>query len=101
MTKYSRLAKQKANQSPTRYKVSAIGLDHKGNLLGSSFSSFRFSRYGGGLHAEMALLHRYGANIKTMIICRVGRSGEILPIDSCSRCQKVLNKMGIKVIALK
>jgi len=101
MTKYRELAKQKANQSPTRYKVSAIGLDHKGNLLGSAFSSYRFSRYGGGIHAEMALLHRYSSNVKTILICRVGRSGDILPIDPCPRCQKVLNKLGIKVITMK
>ena len=94
-------AVKKAKQAPSKFKVSAIGLDYKGNYLGSAYSSTRFLRYGGGLHAEMALLHRYGDKVKTMIICRVGQSGEIRPIEPCERCQKILDKMNIKVYCIK
>ena len=95
------VAINKAKQSPSKYKISAIGLDHRGKLLGSAFNSPRFGRYGGGLHAEMRLLHRYGTNVKTVIVCRVGLSGDILPIDSCPRCKKVLDKLGIKVLSIR
>lgn len=94
-------AKQKAKQSSGRYKISAVGFDHKGNYLGISCNYKRFDRYGGGLHAEMNLLHRYGSKVKTMMICRVGATGDLLPIDPCERCQKVLDKLGIKVITIK
>ncbi len=99
--KYIDLARKVARKSKTRYKVSAIGFNHKGELLGTAFSSFRFSKYGGGLHAEMALLHRYGSNVKTIMICRVGNTGEILPIDPCRNCKKILDKMGIKIVIIK
>ena len=92
---------KKANSNSTnRYKVSALGLNSKGELIGSATNSPRFSRYGGGIHAEMALLHRYGTNIKTIIICRVGGNGTPLPIKPCDKCQKVLDKLKIKVLSV-
>jgi len=91
--------KAQSNYS-NRYKISALGLNSKGELLGSATNSPRFSRYGGGVHAEMALLKRYGSNVKTIIICRVGASGDVLPIQACDKCQKVLDKLKIKVISV-
>jgi cytidine deaminase len=91
----------KAMQSPSKYKISAIGLDHRGKVLGSTFNSLRFNRYGGGLHAEMRLIQRYRNNVKTIILCRVGRSGNILPIQPCERCAKVLTKKNITVITVE
>ena len=93
-------AKKKASQSPSKYKISAIGLDFKGNIVGSAFNSLRFNCYGGGIHAEMALLSRYGSHIKTIILCRVGRTGLVLPIHPCEKCQKILDKMGVKVVTI-
>ena len=46
-------AKKKASQSPIKYKISAIGLDFKGDIVGSAFNSLRFNCYGGGIHADM------------------------------------------------
>lgn len=101
MTKFIELAINKALQSSSTHKVSAIGLNAKGELLGAAFNSPRFSRHGGGNHAEMALLKRYGKNVRTIILCRTGKSGDILPIEPCSRCSKVLKKLGIKVYTVK
>jgi cytidine deaminase len=90
----------KAKQSQAKYKISAIGLDRRGNLLGSACNQLRFSKFGGGLHAEMLLLHRYGNKVKTIILCRVGRGGDVLPIEPCDKCQKVLDKLKIKVVSI-
>ena len=91
----------KAEQSPSKFKISAIGLDEKGQVLGSAFNSIRFDRFGGGVHAEMALLSRYGNNVKIIILCRVGKSGELRPIHPCEKCQKILDKKSIKVITVE
>ena len=98
MTHLIDMARRKAMKSGCMFKVSAIGLDKKGNVLGVVTNAKRLDRYGGGIHAEMNLLHRYGDHVKTIIICRVGGSGNILPIHPCERCKKVLDKLGIKVL---
>lgn len=92
---------KKAAQSPSKYKISAIGLDDKGQVLGSAFNGLRFERFGGGIHAEMALLARYGKNVRTIILCRVGMAGDLRPIKPCDRCQKTLDKKSIKVITVE
>jgi len=95
------MAIKKSQNSSSKFKISAVGLNHKGEILGQAFNRPRFDRYGGGVHAEMALLNRYGNRVKTIILCRTGNSGDILPIDPCVRCQKVLDKKGIKVVTVK
>ena len=94
------MARKKAQQSICRYKVSAIGLDKRGNIIGSAFNKPRFDRLGGGLHAEMNLIGRYGSNLKTIIICRVGDKGDLLAIDPCDNCSYIAKKMGIKIISV-
>ena len=96
-----RKAIKKAEQSISTSKISAIGISKNGNIIAMATNRPRFDRYGGGVHAEMELLRRCGNRISTIIICRVGRSGEIRPIDPCPRCKKVLDKMGIKIVTIK
>lgn len=95
------IAIRKAQQSTCRYKVSAIGIDYKGEYIGSSVNSPRFDKYGGGYHAEMKLMARYGRNLKHIFICRVGEGGDLLPIHPCSRCKTKADELGIKIITLK
>ena len=100
--------KKKASKSPSTYKISAIGFDKKGEVLGSVTNSYcmdgRELKHFGGRHAERLLISRYGALIKLIIICRVGgvKSGNVklLPIKPCYICQKVADKLGIKIISL-
>lgn len=99
---------EKASHSSCTYKVAAVAFDKKGNVLGhatNKHSKWDVLDYGEGRagtarHSERELISRYGQNIKTIIICRVGRSGEILPIDPCSACQKAARKYGIKIISV-
>jgi hypothetical protein len=62
-----KIARMKASQSNCRYKISAIGFNHKGEMICSSFNKKRFYRKGGGIHAEMELMSDYGKYLKTII----------------------------------
>jgi cytidine deaminase len=94
------LAKKKASQSLSKYRISAIALDDRGNVLGSAMNRPRFDHHGGGVHAEIAVLSKFGPKVKTIILCRIGNDGDILPIHPCKRCKKVLDKKGIKVYSI-
>jgi len=91
---------RRASKSICRYKVSAIGLNKKGEIIGSSVNTVRFNKLNGGIHAEASLIGRYGSQLKTIIICRVNKTGGILPIEPCDNCQKLANKFGIKIISV-
>lgn len=91
---------KKASQSICKYKISAIGFDKQGRLIGTAFNRPRFGKYGGSIHAELNLMSRYGKNLKTIVICRVNNNGDMLPIDACSTCQKKADELGIKIKSL-
>jgi len=60
----------------------------------------RFSKYGGGIHAEMALMSRYKDNIKTIVILRLSEANTVRPVHPCQRCQAKADEMNIKIISL-
>jgi hypothetical protein len=102
--------KSKAKKSTCTYKVAAIAFDKKGDILGTASNSHSEwdvlsrgngeGRAGTGKHAERILIKRYGNLIKTILICRVGHSGEIRHLDSCSTCKKVAKKFNINIISV-
>jgi cytidine deaminase len=92
-----KLARKKASQVKMKSKISALALNKKGEVMATAFNSPRFDWYGGGNHAEMMVLKKCKSIPHTIILCRVGNSGDILPIEPCERCQKVLDKYDIKV----
>ena len=104
------LLKEKASHSDCVYKISAVAFDKKGNVLGHVTNKHScwdvvekekgVGRAGTARHAERLLISRYGSNIKTIVIARVGQSGELRPIDSCLTCKKVAKKYGIKIISI-
>ena len=104
------LLKEKAVRSDCTYKVSAIAFDKKGDILGhvtnkhSDWDVIKkengHGRAGTAKHAERLLMKRYKGLIKTIVICRVGHSGELRSIDPCKACKKVADKLGIKIISI-
>jgi len=86
---------KKASKSSCKYKVAAIAFDRNGNIIGIVSNSPRFSRFGGSDHAEMKLINRYGKNIKTIIVARLLKSGNIVRIDPCKTCSKHAKKLNI------
>lgn len=102
MTDYQieEIAIKKAEQSYCKYRVSAVGLDKKGNVIGTACNRPRFCKYGGSIHAEENLIGRYKGNLHTIIICRISDNGSVKPIDPCERCQKLAKKYGIKIVSI-
>lgn len=88
---------KKAIQSPCKFKIAAVGISKKGNILGYSTNQFRFVKYSGGLHAERLLMNKFKGSLHKIIICRVNNSGELLPIEPCHICQKIAKKLGIRI----
>lgn len=94
------IAYAKAKRSYCNFKISAIALDHNGKVLAYAINQPRFDWKGGGYHAEMLALRKGGPRTKTIILCRVGGNGKILPIQPCPACRKVLNRLKIKVCSV-
>lgn len=95
--------KDKALQSPSKYKISAIAFSKKGNFIGIESNGVRCdltSFKGRGKHAEMALMKKYGNRIDTIYLFRVGLSAIPRPIEPCPACAATAKKLGIKIIPL-
>jgi len=95
------LAIKKAKQSDCRYKVSAIGFNHKGDLIGTAVNQHRISKPGCSIHAEIALIKKCGRKLRTIIICRTNKSGDILPIHACRTCSMMAERYGIRIYPLE
>ena len=100
------LLKKKAMHSPCTYKISGIAFSKKGNVLGhctNNHSKWQvlektpIGRAGTAEHCEKRLIEKFGKRIHTIVICRVGRSGELRPIDPCKACSKLALKYGITI----
>jgi len=94
-------AMEKAAQSPCAYRISAIGVSRRGEIIDKTFNLHRFGKKGGGIHAEMALMKRHPKALKTIIICRIGKDGCLLPIEPCDICKKKANELDIKICTVK
>lgn len=94
------LARKKAIQSSSKYKISAIALDKSGNVLATAVNQPRFSRKGGGIHAEILALRKGGPKTSSIMICRIGNSGNLLGIEPCKNCKRILYKLGIRVYSV-
>jgi len=90
---------QKATKSSCRYKVVAVGFDKNKEIVGFATNYPRFNRENGSVHAEMSLMRRYGECLRTIWIFRVGWGGKPRKIEACANCQKIANKLGIKIIS--
>ena len=92
---------KKAEQSQCHYRVSAVGFNKRGEMVGSACNLARFSRQGGGKHAEAVLISKYRSSLKTILICRINKSGELLPIEPCDNCSALAAKYGIEIKTVK
>lgn len=88
-------ALRKANSSMCRIKIAAISV-WKGRIVYAS-NRPRYMRKGGGVHAEMALMRRYGKAISEILILRTNKSGHLLPIEPCEVCARKARELGIKI----
>ena len=97
---HEELLARKAKQSRCHYRVAAIGFDRNRDIVSVKVNRPRFCKEGGSLHAEMAVM-RQPRNVKTIVIGRIGQGGELRPIHPCGACQKLADKLGIKIESVK
>lgn len=87
------------------YRVVCAAYNKRNELLGITTNTFRRDNVPrkrfAGYHCEMKALHRWGSSLKTIVLMRLGHSGDILPIDCCPKCEAVLKKCGIRVLKIK
>ena len=87
-----------ALQSSCRHKVAAIALDKRGCVLATASNKPRFEKLSGGEHAELAVLRKCRVEaVRTVLIARVNKQGDMLPLDPCPTCKRVLERLGIKI----
>ena len=100
---------KKALKSACRYKISAAGFNKKGECVIVTHNKHKVPGReplqgrlpGYGIHAEEEIfVCAQRKNIKTIIIMRVNKHGDMLPIDPCDSCQKTAEKLGINIISL-
>jgi len=95
--------KKKASQSRSKYRISAMGFDKRGEFVAQAFNGLPQDGVigpGSGRHAEAILMAKYGDLLKTIVISRIGHSGEWRPIEPCQNCQKLASKLGVKLITI-
>ena len=91
---------KKARQSSCRFRISAIGISNKGEVLATTTNKQRFVRKGGGIHAEHAIIRLCSKALKTIIICRIGNGGAILPIHPCPTCARMAAEHNVKIVTV-
>ncbi len=91
---------KKARKSCCLFKISAMALNRKGEVISTTTNRHRFDGKGRGLHAEMILMKRHPKSVKTIIICRVGKGGDLRPVHPCKMCSEKALELGVKIITL-
>lgn len=95
-------ARKKAMQSICMFPVAALGFNRAGVCVITRTNRPRFSRFGGGLHAERLVMQQAKARgVVRILICRVGDGGTLLPIEPCETCSNIAKKLGIKLESIK
>lgn len=93
--------KSKGSKSLCNYRVVAIALDKKGKFIGIKSNRPRNglnNNYRNSYHAEELLIHSMKAEIiDTILIGRIEKSGNFLPIDPCKDCQELADRYNIKI----
>lgn len=96
---------KKAAQSKSKYRISAMAFDSRGEFLGQAFNGLPMDemniKKGSGVHAEARLMRKYGQLAKTIIISRIGHKGDWRPIQPCPKCQQLADKLGISLTTIE
>ena len=100
--KYQKRILKKAKQSTCKMRVAALGFNKDHVCVMARTNKPRFHRKGGGDHAEALIMKEAKKKgIVYILICRIGKGGEFRPIDPCSKCQTIADKLEIKIETLK
>lgn len=97
---YAKILLKKASKSICHYKIAALGINAEGRIIGCTYNKPRFNWKGGGIHAEISLMKKYGKQLKTIYILRIGSGGDIRPIEPCKTCKEKADELNIKIKSL-
>ncbi len=93
---------KKAKQSPCKSRVAALGFNKKNECVISTVNKPMLLKKGGGIHAEEQIFKvARRKNITKILICRIGKSNDLLPIDPCPSCAKTAKKLNIEITTIK
>lgn len=101
---------RKAGRSPARFKIVAVGIDHRNRVIGIAFNRQRFNIdnvhrshwRGSGYHAEEWLMHNAPRSLRRILIARVNAKGtRTLPIHPCEKCLRLARKFNVTIDSLK
>ena len=98
-----RLGEKGLKRKRQRYSmqvVAAIAVSKKGNVLGTSCNNPSHVPGMRQKHAEGILMARFGKAIDKILILRVGRKGNLLPIEPCEQCCKLALRLGITIVSI-
>ena len=91
---------KKASKSVCHTKIAAFAWNAKGDLIMKTVNRPRFSKAGGGTHAEMRIMLKR-SSVRTILLCRINTRGRILPIDPCAACAAKAHELGIRIVSVK
>lgn len=91
----SRILKAASRVVTCRYRVVCVGIDNRDRIISIMTNSPRLKSR--GYHAEERVIFSSPKSLSKLIIARVGSRGNLLPIDPCAQCLKLINRRGIKV----
>jgi len=95
-----RRLRKKAMKSSCRTKVAAIGFSSHGEPLACEFNRPRFSKHGGGIHAEMAVMNNAPANLSLIVLVSVTKTGKLRRIRPCSACARKAMELGVRIVSM-
>jgi hypothetical protein len=88
-----------AQRVQLRFKVVAVGLDYRGRVISLATNSPRLEHR--SWHAEERIIHGSPRSLAKVLIARVGRTGNWLPIDPCAVCVELARKRGVEIERLE
>lgn len=82
--------------------MAALGLNKAGVVVAVGFSRQRYQHPGGGWHAEDHIFRvARKRGVVEIVICRIGKSGVVRPIEPCRRCAHIADVLGIYIHSAK
>lgn len=79
-----------------RYRVVAAGISHDGSVISIATNQPYLPNQ--GRHAEERVIHSTPKYVLARILLlRVNKRGERLPIHACERCERLARKRGVKI----
>lgn len=92
---YSRMIRAALRVTECRYRVCAVGIDHRGRIISIKVNNPKHVMRGD--HAEERIMRESPRSLRRIVIVRVNSKGEMLPIDPCETCIRIANKLGVTI----